>query len=286
VVGGETVSDERGPADPASSPTSSTTTGPTRLERRVRRSDRVFAVTLAVAGAAALTLGVAAAVASIPALAVAVGLCGAVAAAAGLAHLRTGHTSPETIAELRAELEIARHEQDTLHELLQNVPPPPPNDELSTQAFDPVSGLLAERFLAVTLQQKVAAARRRIEPLALAIFEVDGLTDAANPVVLDKTMAMLGEVILRSLRECDIACRLGNALVVGILEATSEHGAVVAAERVRGELSRMPGAENLRVSAGIACYPSHALDAPELLARAGRALGLARSTGLDWVASA
>src|SRR5207245_6813247 len=124
--------------------------------------------------------------------------------------------------EILAETRELRVEVDALHALLTR-PRQDPTDgvDLGKGAFDRVSGLLSERFLAVTLQQRVAAARRRIEPLTLTIFEIDGL-DQSTPDEVDRAMAALGETVLSSLRECDIACRLGSALVVSILEATSE----------------------------------------------------------------
>jgi len=240
-------------------------------------------------GAAALVVvlfGIAAPATGSTALGVVAGSLGAVsvvvATRLALSRSRVRRERDDALSELR-ELGV---EVEALNALLAR-PRQQPEDavDLGRGAFDRVSGLLSERFLAVTLQQRVAAARRRIEPLTLAIFEIDGL-EQSTPDEVDRAMAALGETVLSSLRECDIACRLGSALVVSILEATSEHGAVVATERVRGALRRRPGGETLRLSTGIACYPSHALDAPELLARAGRALGLARSTGLDWVATA
>jgi GGDEF domain-containing protein len=48
---------------------------------------------------------------------------------------------------------------------------------------------------------------------------------------------------------------------------------------VREALRSSPVGDALTVSAGIACYPTHALDAAELVARAGRALELARGEG-------
>jgi GGDEF domain-containing protein len=44
-----------------------------------------------------------------------------------------------------------------------------------------------------------------------------------------------------------------------------------------------PVGDSLTISAGIACYPSHALNAPELVDQAGRALEAARARGRDHV---
>ena len=57
-------------------------------------------------------------------------------------------------------------------------------------------------------------------------------------------------------------------------------------ERVRGTLLGSPVGDSLTVSAGVACYPTHALGAAELVAQAGKALDEARRRGADRVETA
>ena len=66
---------------------------------------------------------------------------------------------------------------------------------------------------------------------------------------------------------------------LGVLADTAEDGAVIVADRVRSSLRTSPVGDTLTVSAGIACYPTHALDAAELVSRAGRALDDSRAAG-------
>ena len=77
-------------------------------------------------------------------------------------------------------------------------------------------------------------------------------------------------------------------VAVAVLVDTAEPGALTVAERVREQLRSSPIGDSLTVSAGIACYPTHALDAAELVSRAGRALDAARASGhtRDYVAIA
>ena len=70
-------------------------------------------------------------------------------------------------------------------------------------------------------------------------------------------------------------------MAAAILEDTAEAGAVWAAERIRGMLHQGELGDPMTVSAGIACYPTHALSASELIERAGLALETARSHGRD-----
>ncbi len=95
----------------------------------------------------------------------------------------------------------------------------------------------------------------------------------------EQALTALGAVAWRTLRESDAVFRLGDVVAVAVLVDTAEPGAVMVAERVREALRGSPVGDSLTVSAGIACYPTHALDAAELVARAGRALELARDAG-------
>lgn len=158
-------------------------------------------------------------------------------------------------------------------------------DGLAADAFDPVSGLLRERFVAVLIQQRVAGARRRLHPVAVVALEADGIRGSAQSDV-DDAMRALGVVIRETLREADCACRVGDVVVIAALDDTTEEGARLAIERVQAGLRTATGDVGITVSAGIACYPTHALEAPDLVARAGEALLEARSAGTSRVATA
>jgi diguanylate cyclase (GGDEF)-like protein len=156
----------------------------------------------------------------------------------------------------------------------------PEGSETGEWEIDPVSGLLRERHLPVLLQQVVAAARRKVLPVAVIFWELDGLA-AAPPETCDQALTALGAVAWRTLRESDAVFRLGDVVAVAVLVDTAEPGAVIVAGRVRDALRSSPVGDSLTVSAGIACYPTHALDAAELVARAGTALEAARGHGHD-----
>ena len=156
----------------------------------------------------------------------------------------------------------------------------PPGTDTDDWEIDPVSGLIREQHLAVVLQQVVASARRKVQPVSVVYWAVDGVaTDSGRAV--DQALTALGAVAWRTLRESDAVFRLGASGAVGVLVDTAEPGAVVVADRVRASLRDSPVGDTLTVSAGIACYPTHALDAAELVARAARALDAARADGHD-----
>jgi diguanylate cyclase (GGDEF)-like protein len=153
--------------------------------------------------------------------------------------------------------------------------------------IDPVTGLIRERHLPVVLQQLIASARRNVQPVSVVYWELDGLGDA--PVAArDQGLTALAAVAWRTMRESDAVFRLGEPVALGVLVDTAEDGALVVADRVRQTLRASPVGDSLTVSAGIACYPTHALDPVELVSRAGRALEAARAEGhaRDYVAIA
>lgn len=147
---------------------------------------------------------------------------------------------------------------------------------------DPVTGLLDRTYFRVTLSQRVASARRHLQPLSLVVFELDEF-ERARPDRRDQALRLLGSVLRRTLRECDTGCRYGENAVAALLEDTPEVGAAAAAERVRRAVTASPTGRSFTLSAGIACYPSHALDAHDLLRRSVQALAAARAAGRDRV---
>lgn len=242
-----------------------------------------------IAGCVGLVLAVAAMVTGLSWLA---GLAGVAALVAGLFtlgladRLRLSQTSAEDAA-TRAEVaeqeseamaaRAARFEAEALiartHLTELGAPPTPSSVDL-TRVTDARTGLFNTAFFAVTLDKRVAAARRGLRPLALALLEpVTGLDQEDPQPAVDRPVA---ECLLRTLRDSDIACRLDGGLVALILEDTPENGAVWTVERVRRNLAA--GHEGVTLRAGVACYPAHAFDADQLLDAAHTALRAAR----DW----
>jgi diguanylate cyclase (GGDEF)-like protein len=182
---------------------------------------------------------------------------------------------------LRRELEAlqaAVAEEQTLAATREELAGLPVGTDTSDWEIDPVSGLLRQRHLPVLLQQIVAAARRKVQPVSVVFWELDGL-GTAQLDAREQALNALGAVAWRTLRESDSVFRLGDIAAVAILVDTAEPGALTVAERVRDALRVSAVGDTLTVSAGIACYPTHALDAAELVSRAGHALELARREG-------
>lgn len=122
------------------------------------------------------------------------------------------------------------------------------------------SGLLNEEYFRAALPNRVATARRVLRPISIVIARV-GRPEIARQVAF---------AMLDTLRESDTACRLDDGSFALVLEDTPENGAVWTMERLRRLLADQ--GTDVVMWAGIASYPAHALEAPELLRLAERAL--------------
>lgn len=139
--------------------------------------------------------------------------------------------------------------------------------------LDPESKLFSEAYFKVALEARLAAAKRHLRPVSVALIQIDegtGTTRVQAPALRG------AEAIRNTLRDADTACRLPGDTYALILEDTPENGAVWTVERVRRNLISRFGAHTMW--AGVACYPAHAFSSVELLAQAQTALTAAR----DW----
>ena len=230
----------------------------------------------AVLAAIAISAGVAAVALDVSELAL-------VAAAAGVGAAGVGAT---------VDIRRARAEQAVLEARVQTrsyarqlaefddprVSPSPMGEPTDDWEIDPACGLIREHFLPVVLQQIVASARRKVQPVSVVFWELDDWHRATS-AARDEALNALAAVAWRTLRESDTVFRLGDAVALAVLVDTAEPGAAIVADRVRESLRASVVGDSLTVSAGIACYPSHALDPVELVSRAGKALEAARAQG-------
>jgi len=151
---------------------------------------------------------------------------------------------------------------------------------------DPATGLFSEAFLRAVLPTRIATARRSLKQLGLVLVQVDpaGTTPAEAGTTTLPTAGgsgldsgMLGLTVHRALRDSDIAAGLDGDRFAMLLEFTPVEGCVVVAQRFIDLLDKEH--PELVASAGVACYPAHAIDASELFAASIRALDDARGQG-------
>lgn len=235
------------------------------------------------AGLAGLALGVAALLVDAPLLGVLAGIAALAGATAALA--LGGALRHESRSASDARLEAARlsaeigelRETQRMRQTLADTFGDDAETDIGTAYLDKTTGLLDARYFEPALHSRVAAARRLLRPVSVVLLQVE--RDAATTLqTRDAVMRTFAAILSSTLREADTACRLDGDQFALILEDTPEGGGVWAAERIRAGFARDGGPVQL-LSAGVAAYPSHALDADDLFERAQRALDRARASG-------
>jgi GGDEF domain-containing protein len=151
-------------------------------------------------------------------------------------------------------------------------------EPIASALVDPVTGLFNASFFHVAVETRITAARRQLRPVAVVLLEVrEGSSDAPEPT----DPLILASIVRRTLRDADTACRLDDGRLGLVLEDTPEDGAIWAVERLRRALNASSPNQTQFRWAGIACYPAHAFDAKEALAKAERAFFSAREWKQD-----
>jgi diguanylate cyclase (GGDEF)-like protein len=211
-------------------------------------------------GLLGLASGVAGATLSSPVLALAAGGCALAAAGTTIAAFRQVQ---ETEREVIDAVDTATLRHLELFTAVGN-----------RSVLDADTGLPDQRFFDLALDGRVAAARRHLWPMTLVLVDLTIAVEPSDERSLSEALSTFGTLLRRTLRESDIACRLpGNRFAV-LLDDTAEEGGVWTAERLQIGLARNPGRIS-RLSAGVASYPTHAMQAEEILAQARAALGRA-----------
>lgn len=129
-----------------------------------------------------------------------------------------------------------------------------------------LTGLFNEKYFRATVDTRVLAAKRHLRPVSVALVAVSDGPARANRADLVRVSA----AVRATLRDSDIACHLDDGRFAFILEDTPEDGAVWTLERLRRAIGEID--PNFVQWAGIACYPAHAFNTAELLAKAEEAL--------------
>jgi len=169
---------------------------------------------------------------------------------------------------------------------------------LQLSLTDPLTGLYNKRGFQQRLAEEVSRARRTKQPLSLIIFDIDhfkNYNDSNGHPAGDALLALLSS-LLRGMpdkgfksapfRESDICVRYGGEEFAVLLPDTPLEGAITKADRLRAMVETYPFPEcetqpggSVTISIGVSAYPTHAVDANELVEHADRALYRAKQGG-------
>ncbi len=165
--------------------------------------------------------------------------------------------------------------------------------ELREQAIhDPLTGLFNRRYLDETLPRELSRCQRSGEPLAVAMLDLDHFKqfkDAYGHEAGDSALRTVGELLRRSLRGGDIACRYGGEELVLILPGAALDDARARLDKLRETLMGLHityrGGElpAITVSIGLAAAEPEETDAAALLSRVDAALYQAKARGRNCI---
>ena len=160
-------------------------------------------------------------------------------------------------------------------------------EQLVRQAStDPLTDLPHHGAFHESLLEEVARSRRYMQPLSLAVIDIDHfklVNDAHGHLTGDATLRALAELLRQHARGIDVIGRIGGEEFAWLMPQTAMPGARVAVERFRlavGEAA-FGAVSRLTVSAGVAAHDPEAGDPAELFRRADAALYRAKGAGRD-----
>jgi diguanylate cyclase (GGDEF)-like protein len=160
---------------------------------------------------------------------------------------------------------------------------------------DAKTGLLNASTWEKEATVEVTRAVRTRTPLAVAIMDIDRfkeVNDTHGHLAGDQVIKEIAQTLTNALREYDLAGRFGGEEFVLLLPHTRSADALLVAERIRAQISRLgvlPGtpdgeAIHVTVSVGVAALDGGAQrELKELLAAADSALYRAKGSGRDQV---
>jgi diguanylate cyclase (GGDEF)-like protein len=157
-------------------------------------------------------------------------------------------------------------------------------DRLARQASsDPLTGMANRRVFYERLHAEVARAQRYGRHLSLVIMDIDhfkGVNDRHGHQAGDRVLVLFAQLLSAHRRDGELVARIGGEEFAWLMPETDQHGAYIAAERVRNavDTTSFGDAGKVTLSAGV-CSTEHAREADTLVREADRALYRAKANG-------
>jgi two-component system cell cycle response regulator len=149
-------------------------------------------------------------------------------------HLVKPLSSTLTCAKIRVVAERSRMQRELKNKL---------KFALEFSAHDALTGLYNRRYFERRLREEQAHAKRHKRPFSLIVVDLDHfklVNDTYGHEDGDRVLCHVAELLSGSLREDDIACRVGGEEFVMLLRATPGTAARVVANRLRAAVAGAP----------------------------------------------
>lgn len=166
-------------------------------------------------------------------------------------------------------------------------------EKLRNQSIrDPLTGLFNRRYLEESLELECSRAERSKQPISVVMLDVDHFkrfNDTFGHDAGDLVLKNIGELLKRSVRQGDLACRYGGEEFVLVLPGTPTPEAVDVATRIREGVRRIEvvyrnqSLGTITASLGLAVYPTAGQTPAELIEAADKMLYAAKNAGRDRV---
>jgi diguanylate cyclase (GGDEF)-like protein len=147
---------------------------------------------------------------------------------------------------------------------------------------DPLTGLANRRFMDIVLKRSFAKAVRFKRPLSIIMLDIDhfkNYNDTHGHSEGDKVLASVSTVLLKEIREIDLAVRYGGEEFLILLPETGLEGALDVAERIRQTVDT---STKVTVSLGVTAYHEK-MQQDEIIVNADTALYKAKQNGRNRV---
>jgi diguanylate cyclase (GGDEF)-like protein len=164
---------------------------------------------------------------------------------------------------------------------------------------DPLTGLFNRRYMEESLEREFSRASRNKSSVSIVMMDLDNFkrfNDTYGHQAGDALLRAFGDLLKRSSRGQDIACRYGGEEFVLVLTDSNLAGALRRAEILRQQVKQLSveyagqllGA--VSISMGVALYPDHGTTMGDVLRASDQALYCAKREGRDrscvWTAEA
>ena len=168
-------------------------------------------------------------------------------------------------------------------------------ESLKNQSIcDPLTGLFNRRYMEESLEREFSRANRNKSSVAIVMMDLDHFkrfNDTFGHQAGDTLLRALGDLLKRSTRGQDIACRYGGEEFVLVLTDSNLAGALQRAEILRQQVKQLSveyagqllGA--VSVSIGVALFPDHGTTMGDVLRASDQALYCAKREGRDRVSA-
>jgi len=153
-------------------------------------------------------------------------------------------------------------------------------------AVDELTGVKNRRRFREDLQMHYALAARRDTPLSVVMIDVDHFkryNDEFGHPAGDEVLRSVAGALRDGVRDHDVVARYGGEEFVVLLPSTGANDAVLASDRLRGQIEGLAARRPLTASFGVACSGPEVPDAAGLIEAADQALYASKRDGRNRV---